>query len=85
MRRCIGCMQSREKQQLIRIAGYEGVLTVDVSGRAKGRGVYLCRDNPDCWQQAQKRRALERSFHMPVTEQMKEEIFMRLEELAHGK
>jgi hypothetical protein len=78
-------MQSREKQSLIRIAGYEGQLTVDPTGRAKGRGVYLCKDNPACWEQADKRRALERNFHMSVTEEMKREIFARLEELAGGE
>ena len=43
MRRCIGCMTSKEKQELIRIACYEGRITLDESGRAKGRGAYLCR------------------------------------------
>ena len=85
MRRCVGCMQSRDKRELIRIAGYEGQLTVDPTGRAKGRGVYLCRDNRACWEQASKRRALERSFDMTVTEDMKKEIFARLEELAGGE
>lgn len=75
-------MQSREKQNLIRIAGYEGTLRVDPTGRAKGRGVYLCRDNRACLEQAIKRRALERSFDMTVTEDMKKEIFAQLEELV---
>jgi len=78
-------MQSREKRELIRIAGYEGQLTVDPTGRAKGRGVYLCRDNRTCWEQASKRRALERSFDMAVTEDMKKEIFAQLEELVGGE
>ena len=85
MRRCIGCMQSREKQALIRIAGYEGKLTLDPAGRANGRGVYLCLDNRDCWQKADKRRAIERNFDMAVTAETKAEIFRQLEEYADGK
>lgn len=85
MRRCIGCMQSREKSELIRITGYEGQLTLDPQGRAKGRGVYLCRDNRDCWAKADKRKAIERNFDMPVTAEMKGEIFRQLEEYADGK
>ena len=85
MRRCIGCMQSREKSFLIRIAGYEGQLTLDPAGRANGRGVYLCRDNRDCWAKADKRKAIERNFDMPVSAEMKAEIFRQLEEYADGK
>ena len=43
MRRCAGCMESKPKQEMTRIAFYEGKLTVDLTGRALGRGVYLCR------------------------------------------
>ena len=85
MRRCIGCMQSREKQFLIRIAGYEGQLTLDPAGRAKGRGVYLCKDSRDCCQKADKRKAIERNFDMPASAEMKAEIFRQLEEYADGK
>ena len=85
MRRCIGCMQSREKQHLIRIAGFEGNLTLDPSGNAKGRGVYLCKDHPECWEVADKRRALERSFRMKFAEEMKREIFVELEAYINGK
>ena len=81
MRKCVGCMQSREKKALIRIAGYAGQLCVDETGRAKGRGVYLCRDNPVCWEQASKRKALERSFDFPVTEEMKQAVFNEVEAL----
>ena len=64
MRKCVGCMQSKEKQALIRIAAYEGQISVDPSGRAKGRGVYICKNSPDCREKAEKRRALERSWQL---------------------
>ena len=82
MRRCIGCMQSREKGCLIRIAGYEGQLSLDPTGRAKGRGAYLCKANPDCWEKAYKRKALERSLGMEITPEAKEKIFNQLKEHA---
>ena len=66
MRKCVGCMQSKEKQALIRIAAYEGQISVDPSGRAKGRGVYICKNSPDCREKAEKRRALERAFSMAI-------------------
>ena len=81
MRRCIGCMESKEKSQLIRIAAYEGEITVDVTGRAKGRGAYLCKDNGACLEKAYKRRALERSLSISVTEEQKNAIFDQLKNI----
>lgn len=80
MRRCIGCMVSKDKRELVRIACYEGEISVDLTGRAKGRGAYLCRNNSSCWEKAYKKKALERSLGAPVSEEQKELIFSRLKE-----
>ncbi len=79
MRRCIGCMQSKEKQYLVRIAGYENQLTIDLTGRAKGRGAYLCKGDSKCLEKAYKKRALERSLHMEVTANQLEQVRNELE------
>ena len=73
MRKCVGCMTSKEKKEL----------SVDLTGRAKGRGAYLCKDNPDCWEKAYKRKALERSLGMTVSAEAKEQIFAQLGEMNH--
>ena len=83
MRKCVGCMTSKEKKELVRIAGFEGQLSVDLTGRAKGRGAYLCKDNPDCWEKEYKRKALERSLGMTVSAESKEQIFAQLGEMNH--
>ncbi len=85
MRKCVGCMQSKEKQELIRIAAYEGQLSVDPSGRAKGRGVYICKNSPECREKADKRRALERAFSMAIAPEVKTEIFAQLAALDAPK
>ena len=77
MRKCVGCMQSKEKQTLTRIALYEGQICVDPSGRA----MYLCKNSPDCLEKADKRRALERAFSMTIAPEVKQEIFARIAEL----
>lgn len=81
MRRCIGCMTSKEKRELVRIAGFEGQFSVDLTGKAKGRGAYLCMRNPDCWEKAYKRKALERSLGMEISPETKEIIFAELREM----
>ncbi len=81
MRRCIGCMESKEKQFLVRIAGYENQLSVDLTGRAKGRGAYLCKGDSKCLEKAYKKKALERSLHMSVTAEQLEQVRKELEQI----
>lgn len=78
MRRCVGCMESKPKKELTRIAYYEGELTVDTTGRAKGRGVYLCSD-PACLEKAKKKRALQRSFQTELKKEALEAVFAQIE------
>ena len=78
MRRCVGCMESMQQKELTRIAYYEGELTVDYTGRAKGRGVYLC-SNPECLEKAKKKRALQRSFQTDLKKEALEAVFAQLE------
>ena len=77
MRRCVGCMESKPKKELIRIAGYENTVTLDPTGRAKGRGVYLCPDTK-CLEKAKKKRALGRSLKMDITQEQLDILFEEL-------
>lgn len=69
MRTCIGCGTSKPKKELVRIVlSGEGDILVDHTGRANGRGAYLC-DDPACLQRAIKRKALNRAFRTQVPEE----------------
>ncbi len=70
MRKCVGCNESKPKKELIRIACYEGNITVDITGRAKGRGVYVCK-NENCLKNAIKRKAFNRAFGMDIDDMQK--------------
>ena len=66
MRRCVGCMESKPKKELIRIVGEgEHDLKIDATGKANGRGVYLC-PKGDCFAMARKKRAISRSLEMEI-------------------
>ena len=42
-RKCIGCNESKPKKELIRIVRTpEGEMLLDSTGRANGRGAYIC-------------------------------------------
>lgn len=81
MRRCIGCMESKPKQEMIRIAWFQEKLSVDRTGKANGRGVYLC-DDRACIEQARRKKALFRSFRTNFSAEETDPIF---EELLHDK
>ncbi len=73
LRMCIGCRQMRPKHELIKIVKLDGKLAVDQRQKLFGRGAYLCRTKA-CAELARKKKALERSFRMPVPKEFYEEI-----------
>lgn len=78
MRRCVGCMESKPKKELIRIVcNKEGDLALDSTGKAAGRGVYLCKI-PDCFDKARKRKAIQRSLEREVSQEALDRIFEEL-------
>jgi hypothetical protein len=55
-RSCTGCGLSSDKRTFIRVVRTpEGHVETDPSGKANGRGAYLCAD-PDCFEKARTRR-----------------------------
>lgn len=80
MRRCVGCGASKSKKELIRVIRTpEGAIRLDTSGRANGRGAYIC-NNPDCLRKAQKRRSLNRSLGCEIPGEIYEELVEQMEE-----
>jgi predicted RNA-binding protein YlxR (DUF448 family) len=72
-RRCAGCRETRPKGELLRVARADGVIEVDRSGKAPGRGAYLC-PSRGCFEKAYKRKGLERSFGLPVPQAVYERL-----------
>ncbi|MGI8608114.1 MAG: RNase P modulator RnpM [Candidatus Dormibacteria bacterium] len=67
-RTCVACRTERPKRQLVRLVGTPaGTVEVDPTGKLNGRGAYLCQD-PACWTQAQRRRAVERALRLSLDE-----------------
>jgi predicted RNA-binding protein YlxR (DUF448 family) len=81
MRRCVGCMESKPKRELIRIAGYEGQVSIDLTGKAKGRGVYLCPDK-ECFAKAAKKKAISRNIEIEITKEQMDKFAQEFEEYA---
>ncbi len=68
-RTCVACRTVRPKRELIRIVRTpEGEVAVDERGKRSGRGAYLCPQRT-CWEQALKRRILDRALKTSLSEE----------------
>ena len=80
MRKCAGCGEHFAKGELIRVLRTpEGAIVLDATGRANGRGAYLCR-KAECLRKARKARRLETSLDCRIPD----EVYQRLEEELIG-
>ncbi|MBO4479218.1 MAG: YlxR family protein [Clostridia bacterium] len=69
MRMCIACKELFNKKDLNRIVRTPaGDVLFDKTGKAAGRGAYLC-NNPDCLKLCVKNRLLNKSFKTPVSQE----------------
>ncbi|MBR0130116.1 MAG: YlxR family protein [Firmicutes bacterium] len=73
MRKCVGCGDSRPKREMLRIAYIDGKLRIDPSGKAGGRGTYICSD-PACAELAFKKNGFARSLRTSVSREELEEL-----------
>ena len=73
-RKCVGCGEIKNKKELIRvIKTNENEFFVDTTGKANGRGAYICNDK-DCFLKARKCKGLERSFKMSINNEIYEAL-----------
>lgn len=79
MRQCIGCGSMKGKKELLRIlrTEHEGII-LDATGRKNGRGAYIC-PNAECLKMAKRSKGLERSFKMPVSNEIYDSLTKEIE------
>ena len=78
-RACVGCRKVQDKQAMIRVVRTPaGTVEVDLSGKAAGRGAYLCK-KPECLKVALKRRQFDRAFKTKVPADIYDRINAELE------
>ena len=66
LRMCVGCREMLPKRELVRVVcSKDGQIGVDLTGKAAGRGAYVC-PKEECLKKAVKTRALERAFSQKI-------------------
>ena len=80
MRMCVGCREMKPKATLLRVVKpQEGDAHIDRTGKAQGRGAYVC-ESIECLKKAQKTRALERALDAKIEENVFEQLALQLEQ-----
>lgn len=80
MRKCIGCGDQKPKRELIRVVkNKDGEIFLDLTGKANGRGAYICKDRK-CFDLAIKKNAFNRALECKIDDSIFEALKERLEE-----
>ncbi|MGN1299783.1 MAG: RNase P modulator RnpM [Clostridia bacterium] len=73
-RTCLGCGETKPKQELIRIVRQnDGSIFVDKTGKANGRGAYIC-NNIECLEKAIKSKRLDKNFKIEINNEIYESL-----------
>ena len=80
MRQCLGCREMKPKAELVRVVrSPEGAVSVDLRGKAPGRGAYVCR-SVDCLKKALRSKALSRSLDVEIPPEVYDLLTGQMEE-----
>jgi predicted RNA-binding protein YlxR (DUF448 family) len=84
-RTCVACRETKPKRELVRLVRVSpDLVEVDLTGKKNGRGAYLC-PAQECWQLAQKKRALNHALQMTVTPENWQTLWEYAQELPEHK
>ena len=74
MRMCIACREMKPKKELLRIVkNAQGEISVDVSGKAAGRGAYICTAEA-CQKKLNDKKLLNKAFSADVSASVYESV-----------
>lgn len=78
LRKCLGCNEMKPKKELMRIVkNKEGEVFIDKTGKANGRGTYVC--SIECAKTVIKKKSLDRAFEEKISEEVYNELLNSLE------
>ena len=78
-RMCVSCREMKDKSELLRVVrGTDGRIFADSTGKANGRGAYICKDAA-CWANAKKCKRFSKAFGCEVAESVYDLIYNEIE------
>jgi predicted RNA-binding protein YlxR (DUF448 family) len=80
IRSCVSCRTAGEKSGLVRVVRTpEGGVILDLTGKAAGRGAYVCR-SAECLRRAVKERRLTRALKAEISEETMHQLEKAVEQ-----
>ena len=69
VRTCVACREGKPKNAMLRVVRTpEGEVFIDRTGKAEGRGAYIC-DRPECLHKCVKNRLFDRVFKEKLSDE----------------
>lgn len=69
-RKCLGCMQTFPKKDLIRVVRTpSGEVELDLTGKKSGRGAYICKDK-SCLKKAIKAKRIQNNLEVEIEQEL---------------
>lgn len=82
LRKCLGCNEMKPKKELKRIVKTkEGQIFIDDTGKANGRGTYVC--SLECAEKVVKKKSLDRAFGEKIDDELYENLLCSIKELKN--
>ena len=70
LRKCLGCMESFPKKELIRVVRTpEGDVCIDLTGKKSGRGAYICKSEA-CLKKAVKSKRRQNNLEISLSDEL---------------
>ena len=67
LRMCIACREMKDKREMTRVVkNADGEIALDPTGKAPGRGAYICK-SAECLKKLQSKRLLHKAFSADVS------------------
>lgn len=78
-RKCLGCMISFPKKELVRIVRLpDGTVELDLTGKKSGRGAYICKSSM-CLKKAIKSKRIQNNLEVEISEALIETLTGEIE------
>jgi len=78
-RQCLGCREMKPKPELVRVVrSPEGAVSLDLRGKAPGRGAYVCR-SAECLKKALRSKAISRALGVEIPPEIYDALTAQLE------
>lgn len=80
LRKCLGCNEMKDKRSLLRIVrDKDGNVFFDSTGKAAGRGAYICK-SVECFRKCRKGGRLEKTFKTKIDDDIYNQLETKLTE-----